>query len=66
MAWEVYNERKPFGNCHSFGKDGEKFGKIRWEAIKAVRAGTASAEQEQLVADADEAMQTAMAARPKD
>jgi len=66
MAWEAFNERKPFGNCHSFGKDGERFGKIRWEAIKAVRDGTASAEQEQLVTDADEAMKLAMEQRPKD
>jgi len=65
-GWQPFNERKPFGNCHSFGKDGEKYGKIRWEAIKAVRDGTATPEQELLVADADAAMQQAMAERPKD
>ena len=64
--WQPFNEAKPFGNCHSFGKDGEKFGKIRWEATKAVVAGTATPEQLALVEETDAVMQQAMAERPKD
>jgi hypothetical protein len=62
--WKPFNENNPFAGGPSFGKEGEMFGKKRWDAMKAMQAGTASAEQIELVEDADKAYQKAMAARP--
>ena len=64
MSWAPYNENNPFAGGPSFGKEGEKFGKMRWDAMKAMKDGVATPEQIELVEDADKAYQKAMAARP--
>lgn len=64
MTWRPFNEQNPFAGGPSFGKEGEKFGRKRWEAMKAMKNGEATPEQIELVEDADAAYQKAMAARP--
>lgn len=65
VGWsdQPFNENKPFGKGSVVGGDNIDFSRQRWEAIKAVKARTATPEQTQLVHDADLIYQEALALR---
>ena len=62
VGWDSkpFNEDKPFGKGTVVGGDNVAHGRVRWDAIKAVKAGTATAEQTLLVHDADQWIRNAL------
>ena len=63
VSWAPFNEKKPFGKGTTVGGDAITYGKIRWEATKAVREGRATPEQTLLVHDTDRVIAEAMEIR---
>ena len=63
VGWVDFNEKKPFGDGTIIGGDNIPHSRIRHTAVLAVKAGTASPEQMQLVHDADLWYANAMNAR---
>jgi hypothetical protein len=61
--WQPFNENKPFGKGTVVSADNVAHSKTRWEATKAVRAGTATPEQTLLVHETDRIMQEALSLR---
>ena len=63
VGWADFNENKPFGKGTVIGGDNISHSRVRYDAVKAMKAGTASPEQMLLVHDADLWYATAMEAR---
>lgn len=63
ITFAPYNEKKPFGDGTPVAGDNIPFSQERWEAIKAVKARRATAEQTLLVHDTDRIIQEAIELR---
>ena len=61
-GWDTgkFNPEKPFGKGTVIGGDNIPFSKMRRQAIKAVQAGTANAEQIKIVMEADRVIKEAI------